>query len=232
MRDNEFYEQVCKHILLSRFSNLYEILTEEKQHYTDSPKGIDLFEPKQNVGIEITEANLGDGYNNAIHYGLDKQQSYDDDDYSIQVHLFQGVNLGFSINTKHYNNSCIEQDKFIFDRFIYALENKNNKYDEHYSEFNADLFIHDLLHMNQLYDIQQFITNVLEYLSNHDIKFRYIYFETFSIKYTIVIQFDVKNKSYTIETISNHEMDILEKYTYYKDMIDADIQKRLNQEGS
>lgn len=83
--------------------------------------------------------------------------------------------------------------------------------------------------MNLLNDIKQFITNVFEYLSNHDIKFRYVYFETFSIKYTIVIQFDIKNKSYTIENISNHEMNILEKYTYYEDMIDTDIQKRLNQ---
>ena len=232
MSDNEFHEQVCKHILLSRFSNLYEILTEEKQHHNDSPKGIDLFEPKQKIGIEVTEANLGDTYNNAIHYGLNKQQNYEDDNYSTQLHVFQGVYLGFSVNTKKYDESCIEQNKFIFDRFIYALENKNRKYDAHYSEFNADLFIHDLLHMNQLYDIQQFITNVLKYLSNHDIKFRYVYFETFNVEYTIVIQFDIKNKSYTVENISNHEMDILEKYTYYKDMIDADIQKRLNQKGN
>ena len=223
MTDNEFHEQICKHILLCKFSDLYKVLTEEKQHNSDCPIGIDLYEPIQKVGIEVTEANLDNTFNKAVVMGL-KERSYEDNSYITSVYDF-GC---FSVETKNYNKTTKDKDNFIYDRFIYALENKNSKYDEHYSEFNADLFIHDLLHMNQLCDIQNFIDKVLEYLSKCCIKFRYVYYEIFSIEGIIIIQFDIKNKLCRIEHIANHEMEIIENYTLYKDIIDLEIQKRLN----
>lgn len=207
MTDNEFHEQMCKHILLCKFSNEYTSLTEEKQHQSDSPIGIDLYEPTKNIGVEVTEANIDNAFNKAISFGFNAK-NYEDDKYKTIISNFGG----FSINKKHYDNSVESQDDFIYDRFINALENKNNKYDEHYSEFNADLFIHDLLHINLLYDIQRFIDRVLEYISAHNIKFRYVYCESFSVENTIVIQFDIKNLTYKIEYISNSEINIIAEY--------------------
>lgn len=201
--ESEYYEQICKHILLVKFSNLYEKLTKEKQHNTDNPIGIDLYEPTKKIGIEVTEAHLDNTYNKAIDYGV-KNKYYEDSNY-----IARPFSMGFRLETKQYDSSIEEQDKFIYDRFIYALENKNNKYDIHYSQFNADLIIHDLSFTTKLSNIQNFINNIINYINTHEIKFNYIYYLGFSDEYTIIIQFNSKTNEYQIEHISNLEMDMI-----------------------
>ena len=235
--DNKYNESLVKHILLSRFSDYYQYLTDNKQ------PAIDLYEPNLNVGVEITEANLGTGFNQFIQAGLDytKNKLTDnaykklcDKNKKNMLTLYpSGGFIAKEVKNKTgeiYDDSCDSQDKLVFDLFVSSLCKKNKHFIGHYDIFsNVDLFIHDLYYFHHLTNIDLFIELALNFITSNQIYFRYVYFNMFTMdSANCVFQFDILNKTCEYISISNHEMTILGKYTYYEDLINKEDEKRIS----
>lgn len=226
-KDNIYNENITKHILLSRFNNIYKVLDNRKQ-----PK-IDLYDFNQDIGVEITMANLSDDEYKAINCALcDKE--YESNNY--KVNNFFG---GFNITSKKYGDTDAGYNNLAVDLFKNSFEKKNKHHENHYNEYNCtDLFIHDLLHFHILSDKQFFIEKILKYLKNFNehIRFRYIYFEIFTTDDCCTIfMFDTTNFNYRCVDISVYEMNIINLYTLYEKDINKlhslHVQEKLKGEG-
>lgn len=209
--DNEYHETEVKHILLSRFNDIYNTLDDREK-----PK-IDLFDYTQNIGVEITISSLCDDEIKLYELGLRGQQAISKN-YNYNLYKTRS----FSVKSKIYDESENGWTNFALDVFKYSFEKKNNHHKSHYNNYSkTDLFIHDLLYRHILINKQIFMNKILEYFNTYNkiIRFRYVYFEIFTGNNCTIFMFDVNNNLCKYIDISNYEMNIIGLYTKYEQYI-------------